>query len=245
MKAIEQQQQQQQTGFIYRLNRQVLSSRSKIYFINSQHSKSLCDSMASTNPTATIARLLHSSGGCRADITIQWIPSHVDVPGNELADAAAKDATSLVTEDQGEKPVSFAAVKAHIRRVIKDEPVQHQRTAETYKNYNKDKDKDIKTRKDQVLIARLRSGHYNGPATLDAGLLPNLWRENAVIRDHSDNNRSTFVRPGELSGAGEEDPGPSSALISLELQQQQQQTGFIYRLNRQVLSSRSKSNCHS
>ena len=125
-------------------------------------SKSLCDSMASTNPTATIAGLLHSMGGCRADITIQWIPSHVDVPGNELADAAAKDATSLVTEDQGEKPVSFAAVKAHIRRVIKDEPVQHQRTAETYKNYNKDTDKDIKTRKDQVLIARLRSGHHNG-----------------------------------------------------------------------------------
>ena len=28
-------------------------------------------------------------------------PSHVDDPGNELADTAAKDATSLETEDQG------------------------------------------------------------------------------------------------------------------------------------------------
>ena len=124
-------------------------------------SKSLCDSMASATPSAPVANLMYTMGKSPSKIKVQWIPSHVDIPGNELADTAAKQAASL-EEDQSQasQPISFAAVKAHIRREIVDPPISHERTAEAYKHYKKDTDKDIRTRFDQTTLARLRSGHH-------------------------------------------------------------------------------------
>ena len=61
----------------------------------STDSQSLCMALNSYNvETAPIREAIHNSP---AEIIIQWIPGHSDVPGNELADAAAKDSSGAQT----------------------------------------------------------------------------------------------------------------------------------------------------
>ena len=92
-------------------------------------------------------------------IAIQWIPGHTNIPGNDLADDAAKDAANITNEDN--RPISFGSVKSHIKRAIIDKPIKHERTALVYKDYNYKADlKAIKSRSDQTLLSRLRSGHH-------------------------------------------------------------------------------------
>jgi len=56
-------------------------------------SKLLCQKLSGTSIHAADLRqkLLRSPG----NITIQWVPGHSDIPGNELADTAAKEATMI------------------------------------------------------------------------------------------------------------------------------------------------------
>ena len=88
-------------------------------------------------------------------IIIQWIPGHADVPGNELADSAAKAATTLESEP---KAVSLRGIAPEIRKAIPDEPIDHLRTSKVYEMYSRTRESTL-NRKDQVMLARIRSGH--------------------------------------------------------------------------------------
>ena len=88
-------------------------------------------------------------------IIIQWIPGHADVPGNELADSAAKAATTLESEP---KAVSLRGIAPEIRKAIPDEPIDHLRTSKVYEKYSRARESTL-NRKDQVMLARIRSGH--------------------------------------------------------------------------------------
>ena len=120
-------------------------------------SKSLCDALHGYgSDTKMLRRRLLTS---RAKVVVQWVPGHSGVEGNELADTAAKAAT-LLDEDPTEIP--FGCAKSLIKRSINDDISSHARSEVVYSKLSAKKEAEIKSREDQVLLARLRSGHHWG-----------------------------------------------------------------------------------
>ena len=88
--------------------------------------------------------------------SIHWVPSHSNIPGNELADRAAKEAAGLPEEDI---PIQFEVAKAVVRRSLRDPDPSHPIVAQTYAHLTKRQEAMIEFRKD-ALLAQLRSGHW-------------------------------------------------------------------------------------
>ena len=85
-----------------------------------------------------------------------WIPSHCDIPGNERADALAKEGSEL---NQDNTPVTHKIVKSKIK--ARKWAETHKRAIDTYGNRRKP---DFKTEKKWPKIvrsqfSRLRTGH--------------------------------------------------------------------------------------
>ena len=157
-------------------------SQSAAVFTDSQ---SLC--MALAGPTPGLDLLRAALNRAKSRITIQWIPGHCNIPGNELADTAAKSATSLEGTGRG---VSFSSACATIRHALRDPPIAHQRSAEVYSALSSVKEKEIQSRADQTLLAKIRSGKFTGLRAykhlLDPGIDPtcNLCGEEPQDLEH-------------------------------------------------------------
>ena len=119
-------------------------------------SQSLCESLAGFGHD--IKELRSKLLSMPQQIAIQWIPGHKNIIGNEWADAAAKRATVL---DEPPTPIPYNCARACIKAAIKD-TIDHQRTARVYAKISKNKEAKVRTRADQVLLARIRSGHHWG-----------------------------------------------------------------------------------
>ena len=84
---------------------------------------------------------------------------HSEIPGNELGNQAAKEATSIVTHTI--LPVSFSSSLQVINNKIRDNPPIHSQVAQIYQHQRGSGDsKQIKNQQDNVLLARLWSAHH-------------------------------------------------------------------------------------
>ncbi|KAK7090611.1 hypothetical protein V1264_010383 [Littorina saxatilis] len=81
---------------------------------------------------------------------IQWIPSHCNIQGNEEADRLAKEGGKLPQENQ---QVTFGEAKT----IVKEK--QRKRWLQQHPQYNPRDSYYQLSRKDQVIIVRLRTGH--------------------------------------------------------------------------------------
>ena len=118
-------------------------------------SQSLCVSLS--GPSTSLDEIHLLLDNCKHQLTIQWVPGHAGIEGNELADRHAKQATSL---PEPPRSVTLGSAKSVINRTIGEKLPIRDDIAEAYSGFSRASEVQIQERDDQRLLAQLRSGQH-------------------------------------------------------------------------------------
>ncbi len=130
--------------------------------IYQRNSQSLLKAIQSgSDDTTGLRRMLNIRTGKTTQL---WIPGHHGIAGNEEADACVKQVAAITND--APRPVSFAAASAFIRQTLTDPPPCCYRIKEVYtKTFSWPANcRAASTRRDGVLLTRLRAGHTPPPS---------------------------------------------------------------------------------
>ena len=119
-----------------------------------------CKDKKISNLSAVIGQLINTHA---VEITLQWIPGHVQIPGNDRADALAKQG-AMKTQDVSSASINTAkqTIKETKRRIWMKEWSETEKGRTIFDHMPSPKPNDsinILNRSEQVTIFRLRSGH--------------------------------------------------------------------------------------
>ncbi|XP_043257650.1 uncharacterized protein LOC122400322 [Colletes gigas] len=98
------------------------------------------------------------------DINIIWIPSHQGIPGNEEADAAAKEAT-ILSPTETTVPIPYQDLINHMKKTTKEEwnrmwtTTKRTKIHDIIQNFYEPIPTCNLNRKEKSILSRLRSGH--------------------------------------------------------------------------------------
>ena len=104
--------------------------------------------------------ICQSISSISSTVFIQWVPGHSNFPGNDLIDRAAKEAITIKSDTLHPIPIS-SAFKV-INKLFSDDPLSHVWTSKIYQHCKTliDLLQQLQSWRDDVLIARLHSGHH-------------------------------------------------------------------------------------
>ena len=100
------------------------------FHLSCTDSESLCEALSSCNPQTTSIRQCISS--ISSSIFIKWVPGHPNIPGNNLADRAVKEATTI--ESDTIYPTSISCSFYVINKLFRDNPPSHAQTSKIYQH---------------------------------------------------------------------------------------------------------------
>jgi ribonuclease HI len=89
----------------------------------------------------------------RRKVSLQWVPGHCGLKGNELVDQEAKAACSMGSPDES---ITFATAKALIKEKVVDALTNHELLKIAY---GKKPSRIAHNRREAVLMAQIRTGH--------------------------------------------------------------------------------------
>ena len=107
----------------------------------------------------TLAQVVSVLKSIPCEVLFQWVPGHCGLPGNEKADQVAREAALAGRRDGRSQtaPISLKAARLSIERGVTDPAPQHERVRQVYQGPLRHP--QGLSRKEEVLLARLRSGH--------------------------------------------------------------------------------------
>ena len=113
--------------------------------------KSILQSLLSGEETQTLKEIKSELNALqqKTNLTLQWIPSHCNITGNEKADELSKTGSK---KTQLSNPISYQESKTIIKSSIKEKWIKEN-------DIGKEDSIDKLQRHDQVIIFRLRTGH--------------------------------------------------------------------------------------